>query len=538
MILPEGSSRLQGRDARWTNIAVAYAVASAIRTTLGPKGMDKMLVSDMGDIVITNDGATILKEMNVEHPAAKIMVEIAKTQDKEVGDGTTTSVMLAGEMLKRAGDLLDQNIHASTLINGYKNAATKANEILQHISYPVGLEDTETLEKIASVAMGSKTVGVGDAKNKLAKLVVKAVKQVAEKKDGKIEIDDDFIKVEKKEGGDINDTEFISGVVIDKEIVHSGMPKKVTNAKIALVDAALEIEKTETDAKIEITSPDQMQAFLDQEEKMLREMVDKIAKSGANVVFVQKGIDDVAQHFLSKKGIVAIRRVKKSDMDKLAKATHATIATSLDDISAKDLGSAGIVEERKVAGEQMVFVEQCKDPKSVTIFVRASTEHVVNEGERAVVDAIGAVSSAIEVGKYVTGGGSTEVELAQQLRKYANDVGGREQLAIQAFAESLESIPRTLAESAGMDAIDCLVMLRSKHKGPENRSLGVDVYAGKIDDMKKLGIIEPLKVKTQAIASASEAAEMLLRIDDMIAARGKAPAMPPGGMGGGMEGMD
>ena len=538
MILPEGSSRLQGRDARWTNIAVAYAVASAIRTTLGPKGMDKMLVSDMGDIVITNDGATILKEMNVEHPAAKIMVEIAKTQDKEVGDGTTTSVMLAGEMLKRAGDLLDQNIHASTLINGYKNAATKANEILQHISYPVGLEDTETLEKIASVAMGSKTVGVGDAKNKLAKLVVKAVKQVAEKKDGKIEIDDDFIKVEKKEGGDINDTEFISGVVIDKEIVHSGMPKKVTNAKIALVDAALEIEKTETDAKIEITSPDQMQAFLDQEEKMLREMVDKIAKSGANVVFVQKGIDDVAQHFLSKKGIVAIRRVKKSDMDKLAKATHATIATSLDDISAKDLGSAGIVEERKVAGEQMVFVEQCKDPKSVTIFVRASTEHVVNEGERAVVDAIGAVSSAIEVGKYVTGGGSTEVELAQQLRKYANDVGGREQLAIQAFAESLESIPRTLAESAGMDAIDCLVMLRSKHKGPEHRSLGVDVYAGKIDDMKKLGIIEPLKVKTQAIASASEAAEMLLRIDDMIAARGKAPAMPPGGMGGGMEGMD
>lgn len=538
LILPEGANRLQGRDARWTNIAVACAVANAIRTTLGPKGMDKMLVSELGDIVITNDGATILQEMNVEHPAAKIMVEIAKTQDKEVGDGTTTSVMIAGEMLKKAGELMDQNVHASTIINGYKNAAAKANEILKEISYPVTLEDTETLEKIASISMGSKTVGVGTAKDALAKLVVKAVRQVAEKKDGKVVIDDDFIKLEKKEGGDIYDTQFISGVVIDKEIVHSGMPKKIENAKIALIDAALEIEKTETDAKIEITSPEQMQAFLDQEEKMLREMVEKIAKTGANVVFVQKGIDDVAQHFLSKKGIAAVRRVKKSDMDNLARATGAKVATSLDDLDAKDLGGAGVVEERKIAGEQMVFVEKCKDPKSVTIFVRASTEHVVNEGERAIVDAIGAVSSAVEVGRYVTGGGSTEMQLAQQLRKYATEVGGREQLAIQAFAEALESVPKTLAESAGMDAIDTLVMLRSKHKDPENRSLGVGVYECKIVDTKKLGVIEPLKVKTQAIASASEATEMLLRIDDMISAKGRAPAMPPGGpggMGGGME---
>ena len=531
-ILPEGATRLLGRDAQRTNIAVAYAVACAIRTTLGPKGMDKMLVSELGDIVITNDGATILEEMNVEHPAAKMMVEIAKTQDKEVGDGTTTSVVIAGELLKKAGELLDQNIHTSTIISGFKTAATKSYKILDEIGSPVTLEDTATLEKIAAVAMGSKTVGVGGAKDYLAKLVVKAVKQVAEKKDGKIIVDDDFIKVEKKEGGDINDTQFINGVVIDKEIVHSGMPKKVENAKIALIDAALEIEKTETDAKIEITSPEQMEAFLRQEEKMLKEMVEKIEKSGANVVFCQKGIDDVAQHYLAKKGIVAVRRVKKSDMDKLARATGAKIATSLEDLGPEDLGYAGLVEERKIAGEQMVFVEKCKDPKSVTIFVRASTEHVVNEGERAIKDGIGAVSSAVEDGKYVTGGGSTEMQLAQQLRKYATEIGGREQLAIQAFADALESVPRTLAESAGMDVIDTLVALRSKHKEKENGVYGVNVFDGKMDNMKRLGIIEPLKVKKQAIASASEAADMILRIDDMISAKGKTPSTSPGGRGG------
>ncbi len=536
LVLPEGSNRLLGRDAQRTNIAVAFAVANAIRTTLGPRGMDKMLVSELGDIVITNDGATIMEEMNVEHPAAKIMVEIAKTQDKEVGDGTTTAVMLAGELLKRAGDLLDQDIHASTIINGYKNAAQKCAEYLESISYPVRLEDTETLEKIASISMGSKTVGVGGSKDKLGKLVVKAIKQVAEKRDGKYVVDGDFIKVEKKEGGKIEDTELINGVLVDKEIVHPGMPKKVENAKIALVDSALEIEKTETDAKIEITSPQQMSEFLAQEEKMLKEMVEKVAASGANVVFCQKGIDDVAQHFLAKKGIVAVRRVKKSDMEKLARATGGKIATSLDDLSKEDLGFAGVVEEKKISGEQMVFVEKCKDPKSVTIFVRAGTEHVVSEGERAIKDGIGAVSSAVEEGKYVTGGGSTEMELATLLRKYATEIGGREQLAIQAFADALETVPRTLAESAGMDAIDTLVQLRMKHKKADGRSAGVNVYTAKIDDMKFLGVIEPVMVKKQAISSASEAAEMLLRIDDMISARARAPSMPPGGGMGGMGG--
>ena len=540
LILPEGASRLLGRDAQRTNIAVAYAIGNAVRTTLGPRGMDKMLVSEMGDIVITNDGATILEEMNVEHPAAKIMVEIAKTQDKEVGDGTTTAVMLGGELLKRAGDLLDQNIHASTVIKGYKGAAAYCEKMLRDISYKVTLEDTDTLEKIASISMGSKTVGFGKAKDKLGKLVVSAVKQVAEKKDGKIVIDNDFIKVEKKEGGDLDDTQLINGVLVDKEIAHPGMPKKVENAKIALIDSALEIEKTETDAKIQITSPEQMESFLKQEEKMLREMVDKIVVSGANVLFCQKGIDDVAQHFLAKKGIVAVRRVKKSDMEKLAKATGAKLATNLDDLSAKDLGYAGQVEERKVAGEQMVFVEKCRDPKSVTIFVRASTEHVVNEGERAIVDGIGAVSSAIEEGEYVAGGGSIEMHMAVELRKYATEIGGREQLAIQAFADALEVVPRTLSESAGMDAIDTLVELRTRHKKADGRDMGVDVYNSRVADMKRLGVIEPTKVKTQAIASATEAAAMLLRIDDMISSKGKAHMGPggPGGMPGGMGGGD
>jgi len=532
IILPEGSSRLLGRDAQRTNIAVAYAIGNAVRTTLGPRGMDKMLVSEMGDIVITNDGATILEEMNVEHPAAKIMVEIAKTQDKEVGDGTTTAVMLGGELLKRAGDLLDQGIHPSTIINGYKGAARQAEKILTEMSYKITLDDTENLEKIASISMGSKTVGFGRAKDKLGKLVVSAVRQVAERKDGKVVVDDDFIKVEKKEGGVIDDTQLINGVLIDKEIVHPGMPKKVEQAKIALIDSALEIEKTETDAKIEITSPEQMESFLKQEEKMLREMVEKIAASGANVVFCQKGIDDIAQHFLAKKGIVAVRRVKKSDMEKLAKATGANLATNLDDLTVKDLGFAGLVEERKIAGEQMVFVEKCKDPKSVTIFVRASTEHVVNEGERAIVDGIGAVSSAIEEGEYVAGGGSIEIQLATDLRKYATEIGGREQLAIQVFADALEVVPRTLAESAGMDAIDTLVDLRTRHKRADGRDMGVDVFGSKIADMKRLGVIEPTKVKKQAIASASEAAAMLLRIDDMISAKSRGPAMPPGGAGG------
>jgi chaperonin GroEL (HSP60 family) len=397
----------------------------------------------------------------------------------------------------------------------------------------ITLSDTSTLEKIAQVSMGSKSVGTGNSKDYLAKLVVKAVTQVAQKKGDKYVVDSDLIKIEKKAGGEVMDTNLIQGVLVDKEVVHSGMPKSLKNTKIALVDSALEIEKTEVDAKIEITSPDQMSAFLEQEEKMLKNMVEKIDAAGAKVLFCQKGIDDTAQHFLSKKGIMAVRRVKKSDMEKLARATGARVVSSLDDLSASDLGVAGSVEEKTVAGEKMVFVEDCKDAKSVTLFVRASTEHVVAEGERLVVDAIGAVSSAIEDGKYVFGGGAAEMELSTRLKKYANEVGGREQLAINAFADALEVIPRTLAESAGMDPIDALVELRSTHQKSDGVQMGVDVYVAKIADMSKNGVVEPAKVKRQAIASASEAARMILRIDDMISSRPKpAPAGGPGGMGG------
>jgi len=538
-VLPEGAQRILGRDAMRVNIAIGYAVANIVKTTLGPKGMDKMLVSDLGDIVITNDGATILEEMNVDHPAAKLMVEIAKTQDKEVGDGTTTSVVIAGNLFKKAGDLLDQNIHPTVIIKGYELAAHKAEEMLRAISMKVTPKDTDILNKIALVAMGSKGIGSDAEKKKISELVVNAVSMVAEEKNGKFVIDNDLIKLEKKAGGEVMDTDLIRGVLVDKEVVHQGMPKTVKDAKIALIDAALEIEKTEVDARIEITSPEQMESFLKQEEKMLKEMVEKIEKSGAQVVFCQKGIDDVAQHYLAKKGITAIRRVKKSDMEKLARATGAKIASSLADLKDTDLGSAGQVEERKVAGEAMVFVERCKDPKAVTILVRGGTDHVVSEVERAIVDARGAVGAALADGTYVIGGGSVEMELSKGLMDYAIEIGGREQLAIQAFAESLESIPRTLAENAGMDPIDTLVALRTKHKKGDGIAFGVDVHAGKVDDLKVKGIFEPSRVKKQAISSATETARLVLRIDDIISSRGKSGGgMPPGGMPGGMGEMD
>jgi len=532
-VMPEGSQRVIGRDAMRVNIAIGYAVANIVKTTLGPKGMDKMLVSDLGDIVITNDGATILEEMNVDHPAAKLMVEIAKTQDKEVGDGTTTSVVIAGNLLYRAGELLNQNIHPTVVIKGYELAAKKAEEVLNKVAEPVTLADKEVLNKIALVAMGSKGIGSDDEKKKIARIISDAVMQVAETKNGKLKVDLDLIKIEKKSGGEVLDTELIRGVLVDKEIVHSGMPKSVKDAKILLLDAALEIEKTEVDAKIEITSPDKMEAFLQQEEKMMRDMVDKIAATKATVVFSQKGIDDLVQHFLAKKGIVAVRRVKKSDMEKLARATGASIASTLEDLKETDLGFAGIVEERKVGGEAMVFVEKCKDPKSVTIFVRGGTDHVVSEVERAVVDARGAVSSALQDGKYVVGGGSVEMEIARELQTYAIQIGGREQLAIQGFAEALESIPRALAENAGMDVIDTIVALRNKHKEANGKTIGVDVIAGKVGDLKPLGVFEPAKVKKQAIGSATETARLILRIDDIISSRGGAKGgMPPGGPGG------
>jgi len=530
VVLPEGSQRVLGRDAMRVNIAIGYAVANIIKTTLGPKGMDKMLVSDLGDIVITNDGATILEEMNVDHPAAKLMVEIAKTQDKEVGDGTTTSVVIAGNLFKRAGELLDQNVHPTVIIKGYELASRKAEEVLATISEKVTPKDKDVLTKIAMVAMGSKGIGSDKEKKTISDIIVSAVSQVSEEKDGRYVIDNELIKIEKKAGGEINDTKLINGVLVDKEVVHAGMPKVVKDA-IALLDTALEIEKTEMDAKIEITNPEQMESFLKQEEKMLRDMVQKIAKTNATVVFCQKGIDDLAQHFLAKAGIVAVRRVKKSDMEKLSRASGAKIASSLDDLKESDLGMAGNVEEKKIGGESMVFVEKCKDPKSVTIFVRGGTDHVVSEVERAVVDARGAVASALEDGTYVIGGGAAEMELAKTLHSYAVEIGGREQLAIQAFAEALESIPKTLAENAGMDPIDTIVSLKNKHNKGE-KYVGVDVNAGKVGDLKEKGILEPSRVKKQAIASATETVRLVLRIDDIISSRGKSGGMPPGGMGG------
>ncbi len=541
LVLPEGAQRLLGRDAQRSNIAVAKAIANAIRSTLGPKGMDKMLVDDLGDVTITNDGATILDDMTVEHPAGKMMVEVAKTQDEEVGDGTTTAVVIAGELLKNAEDLLEKKIHPSVVIRGYGMASTKCLEVLADRADKVEFDNNELLKQMAIVAMTGK--GAERAGNHFSNIAVKAVKQVADREGENVSIDSDYIKIEKKKGGDLVDSELITGIVIDKERVHTGMPKHVANAKIALLDSALEVKSTETDAAIQITSPDQLQQFLAQEENMLKEMVDDVKKTGATILFCQKGIDDMAQHFLAKEGIFAVRRVKKSDMEKLARATGASVVTNLHDLTENDLGAAGNVEERKIAGEDMIFVEKCTDPKAVTILVRGGTEHVIDEAERALVDAIGVISSALEDKRFVIGGGSIEVELALALTDYAKTVGGREQLAISAFAQALEVIPRTLAESAGMDSIDTLVELRAKHEQGD-KDLGVDVMAAKTAKMSELHVFEPAKIKKQAITSASEVTEMILRIDDIIAssgAKGGAPPMPPdmGGMGGmgGMPGM-
>jgi thermosome len=534
LILPEGTLRTRGRSAQENNIAAAKAVADAVRTTLGPKGMDKMLVDSIGDIVITNDGVTILEEMEIEHPAAKMMVEVAKTQNEEVGDGTTTAVIIAGELLKKAGELLEQEVHPTVIIRGFNLAKERALKAMEKISKPIALDDVDELKKIAKTSMSGKSAyAYGD---KMADLIVKAVRQVAEEKDGKIVVDTENILRVKKHGGSSEDTELIDGIVIDKEVVHPGMPKVIKNAKIALLDAALEVKETETDAQIQITDPARLQEFIDQEEKMLKNMVEKVAASGANVVLCQKGIDDAAQHYLAKKDILADRRVKKSDMEKLAKATGARIVTNLNDLRKEDLGFAGLVEEVKIGDEQMTFIRKCKNPKAVSILVRGGTEHVVDEIDRAIEDALGSVGSAIEVGKIVAGGGAPEAEAARELRKLSEGFSGREQLAINAFADALEVIPRSLAESGGLDPIDTLVALRAAHE--QNKvETGVNVLEGGLADMIKLGVIEPLKVKTQAINSASDAAVMILRIDDIISAskleRGGMPSMPPGGMGGG-----
>lgn len=532
--LGEGTKRTRGRDAQRINILIAKAVANAVKSTLGPKGMDKMLVSDLGDITISNDGATILSEMSIEHPAGKMMVEVAKTQDDSVGDGTTTAVVLAGGLLGKAENLLDDEIHPSIIIKGYRLAAKKAKEFYEQTADPLTAKDTKSLKDIALTSMTGKSA---EAAEELADVVMKAVSQVIEEEDGKIVVDTDSIKVEKKMGDSLSDTRLINGIVMDKEIVHAGMPKTVKNAKIALVDAAFEVKEPETDAKLEINSPEQLQAFLDHEENALKKMVAKVKEAGANVLVCQKGIDDLAQHFLAKEKISAVRRVKKSDMDALAKATGGKIVSRIDDLSKEDLGNAETVQERKVAGDLMTFVEGCKNPKAVSILLRGGSEHVVDEAERAIKDAVGATTSAMKTGKIVAGGGSSEIEVALKLKEFAKTIGGREQLAIEAFAETLEIIPRTLAETAGMDPIDTIVALRSKHSGKEGKYIGVDVYSAGFANMKDKKVIEPLSVKTQAITSASEVAEMLLRIDDIIAATSKPsggmpPGMPPGGMGG------
>ena len=531
-ILREGTERSRGKEAQNNNIMAAKAVANAVRTTLGPKGMDKMLVDGLGDVVITNDGVTILREMDIEHPAAKMVVEVAKTQDDEVGDGTTTAAVLAGELLKVAEDLLDQNVHSTIIASGYRLAADRASEILKTIERTVTEDDEDLLFKISETAMTGK--GAESSKEKLSKLVVKAVKSVVEIESGKKVVDIDNIKIEKKVGGSIEDSELIEGMVIDKERVHPNMPKVVKDAKIAMISEPVEFKKTEVDAEINITSPDQLQLFLDQEEKMLKNMVDKIINSGANVVVCQKGIDDMAQHYMSKAGILAVRRVKKSDMEKLSRASSGAVVTNIDEISESDLGHADLAEEKKTGGDSMLFITGCKNPKAVSIVIRGGTEHVVDSLERALEDALRVVGVVIEDEKLVAGGGSPEVELSLRLSEYAATLKGREQLAVTQFANALEVIPRTLAENAGLDPIDMMVELKSQHeKG--NKNAGLDVYTGDVIDMMDKGVVEPLRVKTQAINSATESAVMILRIDDVIASTGGGEGeMPPEMMGGGM----
>jgi thermosome len=515
LVLKEGTTRNRGREAQRNNMMAARVVGEVLKSTLGPRGMDKMLIDSLGDITITNDGAAILNEIEVEHPAAKMMVEIAKTQDDMVGDGTTTAVVLAGELLKKAEELLDQNIHPTIVVSGYRKAAQKAVEIIESIAMQVDIKDRATLKKVAITSMASKAVGT--ARDHFADIAIDAVSQIAEERGDKMLADIDNIQVIKKTGKSLFESQLVNGLVIDKEVVHSGMPKKVEKAKIALLDAALEIEKTEISAEIRIRDPNQMKAFMDQENKMLQEMVEKIKAAGANVVFCQKGIDDMAQHFLAKEGILAARRVKQSDMEKLARATGGRIVTNLTDLRPQDLGVAGLVEERRLGEDKMVFVEKCKDPRSVAIIIRAGLERMVDEAERAMTDALSVVSDVIETNKIVAGGGAVEVEVAKQLRDYATSVGGREQLGIEAFANAIEVIPKTLAENAGLEPIDIIVDLRSAHQKPEGRYKGVNVFTGKIENMREKGVVEPLVVKEQAVKSATESASMILRIDDVIA---------------------
>ena len=540
VLLKDGASETKGREAQKNNIAASKIIAEIVQSSLGPRGMDKMLVDSLGDVTITNDGATILKEIDVQHPAAKMLVEISKTTDNEVGDGTTSVVVLAGALLEHAESLINQDVHPTIIVDGYRKAAKKAKQFLQDITDVVNPNDKSILQKIAKTSMQTKLVRKDSSQ--LAELVVKAVTAVAEKDGDNFVVDDDDIKVEKKAGGSIKDCSIIQGIVLDKEIVHGGMPKEIKDAKIALINSALEINKTETDAKINITNPQQMKSFLDEENKMLKNMVDKVIASGANVVLCQKGLDDMVQHYFAKAGILAVRRVKESDLTKLAKATGARIVSNLDDLFEKDLGSAQIVEERKIEEDRWVFVEGCKHPKSVTLLLRAGSQRVVDEVERSVHDAIMVVKDVMEVPSIVAGGGAPETYTATKIRSWAKTLEGREQLAAEKFADALETIPLTLSENAGMDPIDTLATLRSRQIKGEKWT-GIDVMKGRVGNMKSSDIIEPLSVKNQIISAAAEAACMILRIDDVIATA-KSAGPPPGaeggmppGMGGGMPDM-
>jgi thermosome len=530
LVLKEGTSRRRGKEAQKNNIMAAKVIAQAVRSSIGPKGMDKMLVDGMGDVTITSDGATILKEMEVEHPAAKMLVEVSKTQDDEVGDGTTSAVVVAGELLSKAEELLDNNLHPTVIVEGYRKAASIALETLERIAIPVEPTDKESFKKVAMTSMASKLVA--ENRQQLAELSVDAIMHVAQKVGEEYRADLDDIMVEKKTGESVASTRLIKGLVLSKEITHSDMPKRVQKANIVLLNSAIEIKKTQFDAKINIQDPKQIEAFQHEEEGMLRSMVEKISSAGTNVVICQKGIDDMAQHFLAKKGILAVKQAKESDMAKLAKATGGKLVTTLDNLTKDDLGHAELVEERKIGGDKMTFIEGCKNPHAVAILIRGGTQRIMDEAERSIHDALCVVRDVVKEPKVVAGGGAPEEEVARALRKYAETLPGKEQLAVIGFADAVEIIPTTLAENAGLDTIDILSELKVQHEKGKIWA-GINVQSGKIEDMKKLGVLEPLSVKTQIVKSATEAATMILRIDDVIAGgKMKTPPMPPGGPGG------
>ncbi|MFH1126191.1 MAG: thermosome subunit beta [Candidatus Altiarchaeota archaeon] len=536
LVLREGSGRAGGRDALRNNIMAARTIAEAVKSSLGPKGMDKMLVDSSGDVIITSDGRTILDKMDIDHPAAKMMVEVAKTQDAEVGDGTTTAVLLAGELLGKAEELISKGVHPTVIVEGYNKAADKALETLENIAIPVKPAEKGFLKKVAATSMASKLVA--EKKEQLAQIAVEAVLSVARKVGEDYSVDLDDITVEKKPGESLTETRLIEGLVLDKEVVHSGMPKRVEKAKIALVESALEIKKPEFDTKINIERPEQMDSFLREEEDMLKAMVEKIVNSGANVVICQKGIDDMAQHFLARKGVLVVQRVKESDLRKLALATGGKPVTNLEGLSKSDLGFAELVEERKMGDDKMTFIEGCKNPRSVSILIRGADKRFLDEAERSVHDALCVVRDVVQVPKIVAGGGAPEMEVARALRVYAETLPGREQLAVLSFGEAMEIVPLTLGENAGLDPVDLLLELRTRHEKGEKWA-GIDVFEGKIKNMRDLEVYEPVSVKKQIIKSATEAATMILRVDDVIASgKMKAPPMPPGGMpGGGYGGM-